>query len=182
MGTGDPGRPARRVRGMGTVDPGRHSRVRRGRGGWGGSLSARIGRTQPRAIGQSGRAARTLLSVKSCGQWYSEGWPCLLSPPPDRAEHTCSSTGKLAAAPRERAASSQRSNPIDLSRPSLPTTSRYPTHRSTAAVLPNLAPLPLYYFLPYADWHCQTCTAHAKPWRETVEAGGTTGLRLPNDQ
>ena len=81
------------------------------------------------------------------------------------------------SAPRRRNAQTQ--GPLSTE---LPNTSRYPTHRSTAAVLPNLAPLPLYYFLPYADWHCQTCTAHAKPWRETVEAGGTIGLRLPNDQ
>ena len=182
MGTGDPGRPARRVRGMGTVDPGRHSRVRRGQGRLG-----RVAQCADRSHTAAGR--RPVRSRRADAAVSQVVWAVVFGglalpaqPPPTRAEHARSSTGELAAAPRERAASSQRSNPIDLSRLSLPTTSRYPTHRSTAAVLPNLAPLPLYYFLPYADWHCQTCTAHAKPWRETVEAGGTTGLRLPNDQ
>lgn len=77
---GDLRRPARRVRGMGTGDPGRHSRVRRGRGGWGGLFVCM--RTAARRAGQSGRAARALLSVKSCGQWYSEGLVPPRSAPP----------------------------------------------------------------------------------------------------
>ena len=82
MGTGDPGHAARPVFGCmwGRVTRGGIAVFGGGRGGWGG-LFVRM-RTAARRAGQSGRAARALLSVKSCGQWYSEGLVPPRSAPP----------------------------------------------------------------------------------------------------
>ena len=80
MGTGDPGRPARRVRGMGTGDPGRHSRVRRGQGWMGRVIRAHA---HSRAAGGPVRSRRTGAAVSQVVRAVVFGGfsPAPLSPP-----------------------------------------------------------------------------------------------------